>query len=126
MHDLSHKADQANVEKSRLWHQLQDLAGLCEETAFNIQHPDGKPPASILRMFTAKVLQFVTMYDCRETQFSEGHSLAWYANQEIDLEQTLLGNRYLCRPRGMFVVARAVWVKARSPCRWPFYGVADS
>jgi hypothetical protein len=73
--------------------------------SFDIQHPDGKPPVSILRMFNARVSQFVTMYGGRETQFSEGHSLAWYANQEIDLEQTLLGNRYLCRTGGMFVVA---------------------
>jgi AAA domain len=38
-------------------------------------------------------------------RFKEGHSLAWYANQAIDPGQTLLGNRYLCRSGGMFVVA---------------------
>jgi AAA domain len=37
--------------------------------------------------------------------FKAGHSLAWYANQKIDHEQTLLGNRYLCRGGGMFVIA---------------------
>jgi hypothetical protein len=37
--------------------------------------------------------------------FKPGHSLAWYANQLIDHEQTLLGNRYLCRGGGMFIVA---------------------
>jgi AAA domain len=37
--------------------------------------------------------------------FTPGHSLAWYANQAIDHEQTLLGNRYLCRTGGMFLVA---------------------
>lgn len=38
-------------------------------------------------------------------RFKVGHSLAWYASREIDLSQTLLGNRYLCRSGGMFVVA---------------------
>jgi hypothetical protein len=38
-------------------------------------------------------------------RFKAGHSLAWYANRAIDETQTLLGNRYLCRSGGMFVVA---------------------
>lgn len=38
-------------------------------------------------------------------RFKPGHSLAWYASQAIDHSQTLLGNRYLCRGGGMFVVA---------------------
>jgi hypothetical protein len=38
-------------------------------------------------------------------RFKAGHSLAWYASQPIDKEQTLLANRYLCRSCGMFVVA---------------------
>src|ERR1700720_1374013 len=38
-------------------------------------------------------------------RFKAGHPLAWYANQAIDETQTLLGNRYLCRSGGMFVVA---------------------
>src|SRR5580704_8891210 len=38
-------------------------------------------------------------------RFKAGHSLAWYANQAIDPTQTLLGNRYLCRTGGMFIVA---------------------
>jgi hypothetical protein len=38
-------------------------------------------------------------------RFKQGHSLAWYAQQPIDEQQTLLGNRYLCRSGGMFVVA---------------------
>jgi hypothetical protein len=38
-------------------------------------------------------------------RFKAGHPLAWYANQAIDQTQTLLGNRYLCRTGGMFVVA---------------------
>jgi hypothetical protein len=38
-------------------------------------------------------------------RFKGGHPLAWYANQAIDETQTLLGNRYLCRSGGMFVVA---------------------
>lgn len=38
-------------------------------------------------------------------RFKPGRSLAWYANQSIDQTQTLLGNRYLCRTGGMFVVA---------------------
>jgi hypothetical protein len=37
--------------------------------------------------------------------FKPGHSLVWYANQPIDHKQTLLGERYLCRGGGMFVVA---------------------
>jgi hypothetical protein len=37
--------------------------------------------------------------------FKLGRSLVWYANQPIDHEETLLGNRYLCRGGGMFVVA---------------------
>jgi hypothetical protein len=37
--------------------------------------------------------------------FKLGRSLVWYANQPIDHEKTLLGNRYLCRGGGMFVVA---------------------
>lgn len=38
-------------------------------------------------------------------RFKAGHSLAWYASQPIDKEQTLLANRYLCRSCGMFIVA---------------------
>jgi hypothetical protein len=38
-------------------------------------------------------------------RFKAGHSLARYANREIDPSQTLLGVRYLCRSGGMFVVA---------------------
>jgi hypothetical protein len=38
-------------------------------------------------------------------RFKKGHSLAWYANHPIDDTQTLLGNRYLCRTAGMFMVA---------------------
>jgi AAA domain-containing protein len=37
--------------------------------------------------------------------FKPGRSLVWYANQVIDHGQTLLGNRYLCRGGGMFIVA---------------------
>jgi RecA-family ATPase len=38
-------------------------------------------------------------------RFSQGRSLAWYAQQPIDCEQTLLGNRYLCRGGGAFIIA---------------------
>jgi RecA-family ATPase len=37
--------------------------------------------------------------------FKPGHSIAWYAKHPIDHTQTLLGERYLCRGAGMFVVA---------------------
>src|SRR6516162_4165135 len=40
-----------------------------------------------------------------EPKFAEGHSIAWYAKQPINHEDTLLGERYLCRTGGMFVVA---------------------
>ena len=38
-------------------------------------------------------------------QFSEGHSIAWYAGHPINPEDILLGDRYLCRGGGMFIVA---------------------
>jgi hypothetical protein len=38
-------------------------------------------------------------------EFSPGQSLAWYAKHPIDCENTLLGNRYICRGGGMFIVA---------------------
>jgi hypothetical protein len=38
-------------------------------------------------------------------RFKPGHSLVWYGNQSIDHTQTLLGDRYLCRTGGMFIVA---------------------
>jgi hypothetical protein len=41
----------------------------------------------------------------KQPRFKAGHPLAWYAEQPIDHNQTLLGNRYLCRTGGMFVVA---------------------
>jgi RecA-family ATPase len=41
----------------------------------------------------------------KQPRFKDGHSLAWYAKQPIDPAQTLLGNRYLCRTGGMFIVA---------------------
>jgi hypothetical protein len=40
-----------------------------------------------------------------EPKFAEGHSIAWYTKQPINHEDTLLGERYLCRTGGMFVVA---------------------
>jgi AAA domain len=40
----------------------------------------------------------------KATEFQPGHSLRWYAAQPIDHTQTLLGNRYLCRSGGMFIV----------------------
>jgi len=41
----------------------------------------------------------------KKSRFRTGHSLAWYATQVIDESETLLGNRYLCRGGGMFVIA---------------------
>jgi hypothetical protein len=38
-------------------------------------------------------------------RFKPGHSLAWFAQQKIDHQKTLLGVRYLCRDGGMFIVA---------------------
>ena len=38
-------------------------------------------------------------------KFAHGYSLAWYAKHPIDHGKTLLGNRYLCRGGGMFIVA---------------------
>jgi AAA domain-containing protein len=38
-------------------------------------------------------------------KFAEGHSIAWYAKEPINNEDTLLGERYLCRTGGMFIVA---------------------
>jgi hypothetical protein len=38
-------------------------------------------------------------------KFAEGHSIAWYAKEPINHEDTLLGERYLCRTGGMFIVA---------------------
>jgi RecA-family ATPase len=38
-------------------------------------------------------------------RFSQGRSLAWYAKQAIDDEKTLLGDRYLCRGGGAFIIA---------------------
>jgi AAA domain len=43
--------------------------------------------------------------DGDKPRFKPGHSHIWYANQPIDHKQTLLGERYLCRGGGMFVVA---------------------
>jgi hypothetical protein len=40
-----------------------------------------------------------------QTEFVKGHSIAWYAERPIDHENTLLGERYLCRTGGMFIVA---------------------
>jgi hypothetical protein len=41
----------------------------------------------------------------QQPEFGEGHPIAWYAVQAINDEDTLLGDRYLCRTAGMFVVA---------------------
>jgi hypothetical protein len=38
-------------------------------------------------------------------RFTPGHSIAWFAQQPINHADTLLGNRYLCRTCGMFIVA---------------------
>jgi AAA domain-containing protein len=38
-------------------------------------------------------------------QFDQGFSIAWYAGHPINPDNTLLGERYLCRGGGMFVVA---------------------
>jgi RecA-family ATPase len=37
--------------------------------------------------------------------FGCGHSIAWYAKHSINHQATLLGQRYLCRRGGMFIVA---------------------
>jgi RecA-family ATPase len=38
-------------------------------------------------------------------RFPAGHSIDWFAKQAINDNDTLLGNRYLCRTGGMFIVA---------------------
>jgi hypothetical protein len=38
-------------------------------------------------------------------RFAPGHSIEWFAKQPINHDDTLLGNRYLCRTSGMFIVA---------------------
>jgi AAA domain-containing protein len=38
-------------------------------------------------------------------EFAPGQSIAWYAIQTINHQDTLLGDRYLCRSGGMFIVA---------------------
>jgi hypothetical protein len=38
-------------------------------------------------------------------EFAIGQSIHWYAKQPINENDTLLGNRYLCRTGGMFVIA---------------------
>jgi hypothetical protein len=38
-------------------------------------------------------------------RFPPGHSIDWFAKQAINQNDTLLGNRYLCRTGGMFIVA---------------------
>jgi hypothetical protein len=38
-------------------------------------------------------------------KFGQGHPIAWYASQPINHDDTLLGDRYLCRTGGMFIVA---------------------
>jgi AAA domain len=38
-------------------------------------------------------------------RFPAGHSIDWFAKQAINPNDTLLGNRYLCRTGGMFIVA---------------------
>jgi AAA domain len=38
-------------------------------------------------------------------RFPAGHSIDWFAKQAINHNDTLLGNRYLCRTGGMFIVA---------------------
>ena len=38
-------------------------------------------------------------------QFAKGHSIAWYAKHPINTYNTLLGDRYLCRGGGAFIVA---------------------
>ena len=43
--------------------------------------------------------------DPPQLQFAEGHSIVWYAGHPINPEDILLGNRYLCRGGGMFIVA---------------------
>jgi hypothetical protein len=40
-----------------------------------------------------------------DPRFDAGYSIAWYAKQPINPSDTLLGNRYLCRTGGMFIVA---------------------
>jgi hypothetical protein len=37
--------------------------------------------------------------------FEQGHSIAWYAEHPINSDDTLLGDRYLCKGGGMFIVA---------------------
>jgi hypothetical protein len=38
-------------------------------------------------------------------RFPAWHSIDWFAKQAINLDDTLLGDRYLCRTGGMFIVA---------------------
>lgn len=38
-------------------------------------------------------------------QFAEGHSIAWYAEHPVNSNDILLGDRYLCRGGGMFIIA---------------------
>lgn len=49
--------------------------------------------------------QNLTDSDPPSPQFAEGHSIAWYANHPINPADILLGDRYLCRGGGAFVIA---------------------
>src|SRR3974390_487318 len=55
--------------------------------------------------FYAQPPEDETGSDNGQKQFKPGRSISWYAKHPIDHAQTLLGERYLCRGAGMFVVA---------------------
>jgi hypothetical protein len=64
--------------------------------------------------------------------FEPGKSVAWLAAQQIDHSQTLLGDRYLCRGGGMFIVAPSgmgkstlsIQLTTLLSCGHPAFGIA--
>ena len=67
-------------------------------------------------------------------EFAPGHSIGWYAAESINHQDTLLGDRYLCRTGGMLVVASSglgkstlsVQMGIEWSCGLPSFGIIPS